>query len=85
MITVAACLYELGPQVATAKALFSKNIPFAATSYFKDKTAQALSMKHGFSSFPIVYCTDQDGNVFHSWCGYDAEQIADAIEGRFYE
>ena len=85
MITVAACQYELEPQVATAKAFFSKNIPFTVTNYFKDKTAQALSTQHSYSSFPVVYCTDQDGNVFHSWGGYDAERIAQAIEGRFYE
>lgn len=85
MITVAACMYELGPQVATAKAFFAKNIPFTVTSYFKDKTAQALSAQHSFSSFPVVYCTDEDGNEFHSWCGYDAEQIAQAVERRYYE
>lgn len=85
MITVAGCLYELEPQLATAKAFFSKNIPFTVTNYFKDKTAQALSTQHAFSSFPVVYCTDADGNVFHSWCGYDAEETARAAEGRFYE
>ena len=72
-ITVATCKYELPAQLATVKAPIQKEVPFDVSNYMHDKTAQSLSRKHGYSEFPVVYCTNPDGNVFHSWCGRDAE------------
>lgn len=33
----------------------------------------------------ITIAGSQDGNVFHSWSGYDPEEIDRAIAGRFYD
>lgn len=85
MITIATCEHELSPQLATVEAFIRRNVPFNVSGYRRDKTAQALSNEHKYSQFPVVYCTDLDGNVFHSWHGYDPEQVAQAAEGRFYE
>lgn len=47
--------------------------------------AWEVSEEQRYSDFPVVYCTDQDGNVFHSWSGYDPEETDQAIGDRYYE
>lgn len=85
MITVATYKVELAEQLDTIKAFIRRSVPIRITPYTQDKTAQALADRHQYSVFPVVYCTDQDGSVFHSWSGYDPDQINQAIGGRFYE
>ena len=83
MITIAACKYDLPAQVATAKAFIRQGVPFNVSNYMRDKTAQSLSNEHGYSQFPVVYCTDPDGNVFHSWHGYNPHAIDLAIQSGY--
>ena len=85
MITVATYKVELAEQLATIKAFIRRGVPIRITPYTQDKAARALADRHQYSVFPVVYCTDQGGNVFHSWSGYDPDQINQAIAGRFYE
>lgn len=85
MITVATYRVELAEQLATIKALIRRGVPIRITPYTQDETAQALADRHQYSVFPVVYCTNADGDACHSWSGYDAEQIAQAVERRYYE
>lgn len=85
MITIAGTQNDLRPQIRTLERFIKRDIPVAVTAFSRDKVAWVVSRKHRYSNFPVVYCTDQDGNVFHSWSGYDPEEIDRAIEGRYYK
>lgn len=85
MITVATYKVELAEQLDTIKAFIRRSVPVRITPYIQDKVAQALADRHQYSVFPVVYCTNADGDACHSWSGYDPEQIAQAVERRYYE
>lgn len=85
MITVATYRVELAEQLDTIKAFIRRGVPIRITPYTQDKAAQALANRHQYSVFPVVYCTNADGDACHSWSGYDPEQIAQAVEQRYYE
>lgn len=84
MITVATYKAELAEQLATIKAFIRRGIPIRITPYIQDKAAQALADRHQYSVFPVVYCTNADGDVCHSWSGYDPDQINQAIENHYH-
>lgn len=85
MITIAGTQHDPVPQIRTLERFIKRDIPVAVTAFNRDKVAWEVSEKQRYSDFPVVYCTDQDGNVFHSWSGYDPEEIGQAIGGRYYE
>lgn len=85
MITVAGTQHDPHPQIRTLERFIGRDIPVTVTAYNRDKVAWEVARQHRYCNFPVVYCTDPDGNVFHSWSGYDPEEIDQAIEGRFYD
>lgn len=85
MITVAGTQNDPQPQIRTLERFIGRDIPVTVTAYNRDKVAWGIAREHRYCNFPVVYCTDQDGNVFHSWSGYDPEEIDQAIAGRFYD
>ena len=68
---------------ATTRRLTNVGYPPRVTNYQEDKTAQALAICNNWTSGPIVYCTDQDGNVSHSWHGYNPYAIDAAIQAGY--
>lgn len=84
MITVATYKVELAEQLDTIKAFIRRSIPIRITPYTQDKAAQTLVDRHQYSVFPVVYCTNADGDVCHSWSGYDPAQINQAIENHYH-
>lgn len=84
MITVATYKAELAGQIATIKAFILRGVPIRITPYTQDKAAQALAGRHRYSVFPVVYCTNADGDACHSWSGYDPDQINQAIENCYH-
>lgn len=65
---------------ATIKRLTNASHPPRVTNYQEDKTAQDAAISNGWTSAPVVYCTDPDGNVVHSWHGYNPHAIDLAIQ-----
>ena len=65
---------------ATIKRLTNAGHPPKTTNYQEDKTAQDIATRNGWTSAPVVYCTDQDGNAVHSWHGYNPHTIDLAIQ-----
>lgn len=65
---------------ATIKRLTNAGHPPRVTNYQEDKTAQDAAISNGWTSAPVVYCTDPDGNVVHSWHGYNPHAIDLAIQ-----
>lgn len=65
---------------ATIKRLTNAGHPPKITNYQEDKTAQDIAIRNGWTSAPVVYCTDQDGNAVHSWHGYNPHTIDLAIQ-----
>ena len=84
MITVATYRVELAEQLDTIKAFIRRSVPVRITPYIQDEVAQALADRHQYSAFPVVYCTNADGDACHSWSGYDPDQINQAIENRYH-
>ena len=84
MITVATYKVELAEQLDTIKAFIRRSVPIRITPYTQDKVARALAARHQYSVFPVVYCTTADGDAFHSWSGYDPDQINQAIENSYH-
>ena len=65
---------------ATIKRLTAAGHPPRTTDYQEDKTAQAIAIRNGWTSAPIVYCADNAGNETHSWHGYNPHAIDLAIQ-----
>lgn len=65
---------------ATIKRLTNAGHPPRVTNYQEDETAQDAAISNGWTSAPVVYCTDPDGNVVHSWHGYNPHAIDLAIQ-----
>ena len=60
---------------ATIERLTNAGHPPRVTNYQEDKTAQDAAISNGWTSAPVVYRTDPDGNVVHSWHGYNPHAI----------
>lgn len=65
---------------ATIKRLTNAGHAPRITNYPEDKTAQGIAIRNGWTSAPIVYCTDSAGNETQSWHGYNPHAIDLAIQ-----
>lgn len=65
---------------ATIKRLTNAGHTPRTTDYQEDKTAQDIAIRNGWTSAPVVYCTNHDGEVVHSWHGYNPHAIDLAIQ-----
>lgn len=68
---------------ATIKRLTNAGHPPQTTDYQEDKTAQDIALLNGWTSAPIVYATNNDGGLAHSWHGYNPHAIDLAIEAGY--
>lgn len=68
---------------ATIKRLTAAGHPPRTTDYQEDGTAQDIAIRNGWTSAPVVYRTNQDGNVVHSWHGYNPHAIDLAIQADY--
>lgn len=65
---------------ATIKRLTNAGHTPKITNYQEDKTAQGIAIRNGWTSAPVVYCADNNGNEVHSWHGYNPHAIDLAIQ-----
>lgn len=79
MITVAA-VPNCQQCRATIKRLTNAGHKPQVTDYQEDKTAQDIAIRNGWTSAPVVYCTDNNGGEVHSWHGYNPHAIDLAIQ-----
>ena len=68
---------------ATIKRLTNAGHPPRTTNYQEDKAAQDIAIRSNWTSAPVVYCTDPDGNVVHAWHGYNPHAIDLAIQAGY--
>ena len=65
---------------ATIKRLTNAGRAPQTTDYQEDEAAQDIAIRNGWTSAPVVYCTNRDGEVVHSWHGYNPHAIDLAIQ-----
>ena len=46
----------------------------------QDKTAQDTAIRNNWTGAPVVYATNNNGDVVHSWHGYNPHAIDFAIQ-----
>lgn len=68
---------------ATIRRLTNAGHPPRVTDYQEDKTAQAIAIRNGWTSAPVVYATNNDRDVTHSWHGYNPHTIDLAIQAGY--
>lgn len=68
---------------ATIKRLTNAGHPPRVTDYQEDKTAQGVAIRNNWTSAPVVYATNNNGDVVHSWHGYNPHAIDVAIQAGY--
>lgn len=68
---------------ATIRRLTNAGHTPRTTSYQEDKAAQDIAVRNGWASAPVVYATSNNGDVVHSWHGYNPHAIDLAIEAGY--
>lgn len=68
---------------STIKRLTNAGHPPRTTNYQEDRAAQDIAVRNGWTSAPVVYATTNNGNVVHSWHGYNPHAIDLAIQAGY--